>query len=615
MIHLDGFNHSRYPEELPEDGASLLCRGIASDSASKSCVALGREWLDTCLNKHEQCKALSNAEEILPTRVIDVGNENQHPKLITTNGKSGNWVALSYCWGGNSDFVLNINTMAGFQEGIPVEEFPGTLRDAIIITRNLGIKYIWIDALCIQQDSKEDWAREAAKMREVYSGAVLTVTASSAPSTSSGIFSPRVSKNARVTLEWKTSSGEGKRRIINVYLRPGSELWDHKLQGSRLTTRGWTLQEGLLAPRTLSYGEQQMIWECSQYQTDEGGRTTSATEDYRAKGFIQRLMKKLPAAKIPKSKSILSRLMSRQPEPDEWWKEHSIANPYDQWYNILDVFAARSLTVDTDALPAMAGIARAFQGLLKDEYCAGLWKKDILCSLFWARSPRFPEDRTTARFDPARASNYLAPSWSWASIPGKQLSMGGNWKIRNDIPDAISVAKIISVNTTPANDDPFGQLVGGELVIKGRFCVLENVPPVYSTSEEFPALNFPEPSSCASYSFQKQIYHSLLQINVMVYEFYQQHEPHPDQHFGAIEIIRWEKDPASHVPGMDFLILESTGREEGEYKRVSQIGIRKHRIPDKKAVTTEQYEGTVLETKAYEEVISGNWKKRTIKIV
>lgn len=510
---------------------------------------------------------------------------------------------------------MNKDTISGFQEGISVDEFPGTLRDAIIITRNLGIKYIWIDALCIQQDSKEDWAREAAKMREVYSGAILTVTASNAPSTSSGIFSPRVSKNARVPLEWKTPSSGEEKRIINVYLRPGSELWDHKLQGSRLTTRGWTLQEGLLAPRTLSYGEQQMIWECPQYQADEGGRTTSATEDYRAKGFIQRLMKQLPPAKPPILKSILSRLMSRQPELDEWWKEHSIANPYDQWYDILDAFAARSLTVDTDALPAMAGIARAFQGLLKDEYCAGLWKKDILCSLFWARSPRYPEDRYATRFDPARASNYLAPSWSWASIPGKQTSMSGNWKVRKEIPNAIGVAKIISVITTPANEDPFGQLLGGELVIKGRFCILENVPPAYSTNDEFPTPKFPEPSSSANYSFQKLIYNNLLHVNVMVYEFFQQHEPHPGQNFGVIEILRWEKEPASYVPGMDFLVLESTGREEGEYKRIGQMGIRKHKIPDKEAVTAEQYDGTVLENKAYDEVVSGNWKKRTIKIV
>ncbi|CAG8951369.1 hypothetical protein HYFRA_00007281 [Hymenoscyphus fraxineus] len=263
-------------DEMPEDGPSVLCTAISADSASESCVALGRNWLDICLEKHEKCRGLPNTDGTLPTRVIDVGDKTQHPRLITTNSKNGTFIALSYCWGGASDFVLNDDTMPSLTQGVSIHEFPATLRDAVIITRNLGIQYIWIDALCIKQDSKEDWAREAAKMREVYSGAILTVTASNAPSTTSGIFSSRANEE---------------RGPINVYLRPGSELWDHKLQGSRPTTRGWTLQEALLAPRTLSYGEQQMIWECPQYQADEGGRVTSSTEDYRSKGLFQEFQK------------------------------------------------------------------------------------------------------------------------------------------------------------------------------------------------------------------------------------------------------------------------------------------------------------------------------------
>lgn len=85
-------------------------------------------------------------------------------------------------------------------------------------------------------------------------------------------------------LEWKSSTSS--RRPSHVYLRSGFELWDHSLQSSPLMTRGWTLQEGLLAPGTLSYGAQQMIWECSQYQSDEGGRITKSTEDYRSKGLF-----------------------------------------------------------------------------------------------------------------------------------------------------------------------------------------------------------------------------------------------------------------------------------------------------------------------------------------
>lgn len=102
--------------------------------------------------------------------------------------------------------------------------------------------------MCIKQDSAEDWAKEAAKMREVYSGAILTVVAANSPSTSSGIFSPRSFDGSKAVLEWRAAADSG-RPTSKVYLRSGSELWDHTLQSSPLMNRGWTLQEGLLARR------------------------------------------------------------------------------------------------------------------------------------------------------------------------------------------------------------------------------------------------------------------------------------------------------------------------------------------------------------------------------
>jgi len=138
----------------------------------------------------------------MPTRVIDVGDENTPPKLITTQGRIDTWIALSYCWGGDSKFIHNDGTVSSLEAGIPLKDYPPTLRDAIIITRALSINYIWIDALCIKQDSPQDWAAEAAKMREVYSGAILTISAANSPSTHSGIFSKRTAGFSDNGLEW-----------------------------------------------------------------------------------------------------------------------------------------------------------------------------------------------------------------------------------------------------------------------------------------------------------------------------------------------------------------------------------------------------------------------------
>jgi hypothetical protein len=410
-------------------------------------------------------------------------------------------------------------------------------------------------------------------------------------------------------LEWKGSTSS-RRPTSNVYLRSGFELWDHTLQSSPLMTRGWTLQEGLLAPRTLSYGAQQMIWECSECQADEGGRITKATEDYRSKGFIQHLIRSGRKEIIKPQESFLKRLSLRSNKPEKWWRSYSIEDPYDKWYDIVAQFMGRSLTKDYDVLPALSGLARVFQHVLNDVYCAGLWKREILCSLMWNRSPRYPADLST-RFDLARPSDYLAPSWSWASILGKQSAMNTNWKIRDALPvSALSVAKIINVHTVPKGADPFGQVRGGELVLRTRFCKLENVPPVYTEEHEFH-----DETPATESVFQRAIYTRMRVVDTIIYEIFQQHAPCPNQEFGVLEIVRWDKAPGSNVPGMDFLLVESTGREDGEYRRIGQLGLRKYPTPVEGEVTGELYLGIIEENDAYDEVIRAKWKKRTVTIV
>jgi hypothetical protein len=579
---------------------------VYSDSASKECISVAEEWLRTCLHEHKECSPLRAHASPLPTRVIDVGDENSYPRLVTSNGKIEPWIALSYCWGGDSQFVFNDRTMHDLHRGIPLNSFPATLRDAVVITRSLGIKYIWIDALCIKQDSAEDWVREAAKMREVYSGAILTIVAGNSPSTHSGIFSQR-KPGKRATLEWRDSTNS---RPNKVQLRPGSELWDHALSSSPLMSRGWTLQEGLLSPRTISYGAQQMIWECPCYQADESGRITQATEDYRSKGFIQNLIRIQDAEKT-KPQSFLEKLVVRSSKPEKWWKSYDIADPYDKWNDIAEQFMCRSLTKDFDALPALSGLARVFQHVLNDEYCAGLWKKDILSTLMWNRSPRYPADLST-RFDLARPSDYLAPSWSWTSILGKQSSMSNSWQTREALQvSAHSVTKIVSLRTFQKGEDPFGQVTGGELVLHTRFGKIENLPPIYSIEHEF---HNDTPKSVTGSAFQELVYTNMRVVDSMVYEFFQKHSPCENQEFGAVELVRWEKAPGSHVPGIDLLLVESTG-QGNSYRRIAQLSLRKSPVPHEDDVSADMYRGTLLENNAYDEVVKASWKKRTVTLV
>lgn len=245
---------------------------MSHHSDSDDCRATAMEWLQECLTNHPKCGPSKPFRR--PSRLINVGNKdgNELPRLELNGMPSTvSWAALSYCWGGDSQFTLRSDTFQDLKAGIPLAKWPATLRDAIKITQDLGLQYIWIDALCILQDSASDWRAEATRMRDVYSGAIITIIASESPSTNAGIYAPRPLS------PWSSCKLPFNRDTENhskVWLRPSFRSSVHVSYSDPLQTRGWTLQEGLLAPRTLSFRKDQMMWECSNYRLTESGHTT-----------------------------------------------------------------------------------------------------------------------------------------------------------------------------------------------------------------------------------------------------------------------------------------------------------------------------------------------------
>jgi Heterokaryon incompatibility protein (HET) len=119
----------------------------------------------------------------LPTRVIDVGPSDAsiEPRLIISKGRDGAYIALSHRWGAPDLSKPQLTTTAAnlpaMIEKIPLESMPLNYKDAVITTRKLSFRYLWIDSLCIIQDSMQDWEAESAKMGEVYQNAQLTIAA------------------------------------------------------------------------------------------------------------------------------------------------------------------------------------------------------------------------------------------------------------------------------------------------------------------------------------------------------------------------------------------------------------------------------------------------------
>jgi hypothetical protein len=149
-------------------------------------AVLARKFVAECILNHSHC---SYQVGQLPTRVIRDGSANKEPHLHISGGEYDKYVTLSDCWGGVNPFTTTIRTLRQRMQNIRSSELPKTFQDAVIITRSLGVAYLWIDSLCILQDDTEDWSKEAARMKDVYTNCYAMISADNS-STRTAVASP-----------------------------------------------------------------------------------------------------------------------------------------------------------------------------------------------------------------------------------------------------------------------------------------------------------------------------------------------------------------------------------------------------------------------------------------
>jgi len=590
-----------FPGRVPDGFEVLLGRKVESDPASESSLAIAEKWLTECVTTHQTCGRMASKERPLPTRIIDVGSNNpeQDPHLVVTGGMHGSWAALSYCWGGDSDFILKSNSLDEMCKGFRLESFPKTLRDAILVTRKLGIQYIWIDALCIMQDSAEDWAVEAARMGNVYGGAIITISAANSPSTSFGMLHDRPIPVDICEVQWKENSSP---QCESVFLRSGFHFSDSTMKKNPLNTRGWTLQESLLSPRTLSYGLQQMAWECQERKIDESGRPVAPGDNYRSKRFMQALAVG-KSNFLERSMRGLTRL-SLDVMPFGWtmvpisW-EFKYQSTYSRWFAITKEFSTRNLTVPTDVLPAFSGLARAFERVLKDQYCAGLWKKDLIRSLLWSRES-ISRKATPAHQRNEKLPNYRVPSWNWASIQGGIISNSDAEEQLDRYLNIVETAKILEVCTTPRFEDPFGQTKDGYLVLRAPLCFIKDLHP--KGQDRIGATD----------SILESFIHGQSSVRSFQSEFDQQHRRHPGQRSVVVRIARSMTEVKSllrkkdiQCPQVRLMILETTGQHDDEYRRVGLLRVN----------VTSLSEPDDIEPRLIKEMDDARWEWKEVRII
>ncbi|KAF5497576.1 hypothetical protein CGCS363_v008712 [Colletotrichum siamense] len=417
----------------------------------------------SCDDKHSLCKVQST---FIPTRLLKLhtsGGVRSFRLALREEIEPGSkYLALSHCWGDKSwdlDLTLRASTLTELSRGKPLSCLPRTFKDAFVALERLGLQYIWIDRLCIFQDSEADWSQESSSMHQVFKSAFLCIAALGAENDEGGLYFQRVPKDIKPTVIDLSLFGTPDSYVNEweIFL-----LHQKSLDHATLCKRAWILQERVLSPRTIYWGKQQVLWEChemhcseSQPDADWFGASWTRQEDLQSRG---------PSNHQPAFKY----LMPQWPgSPSRGPELH-----YRQWRELLGYYTKCQLTKSRDKLVAISAIAketRSFLGALGEEtrYLAGIWEAELPEALAWRVHP----DSICGR----RPVDYRAPSWSWAAVDGEIMGC-----IKP--PDGNSLAEVMSAETTPLTDDETGQVTEGAITLQA-IVLPATVDDVYSCPE------------------------------------------------------------------------------------------------------------------------------------
>jgi len=449
---------------------------IYKESKGRKRVRRARSWIQQCHDDHYLCKP-HRWLQFSPTRLIDI----KASRLIETrqlDGSAVNYVAFTHCWGPTMPEagMTRLENLDNHKHSLSLSMLPKSYRDAILVAKGLSIQYIWIDSLCIIQNSLEDWEFESAQMGLVYSHAWCTIASSSARSCHEGMHLKRKEKEASCGF----MAQDSQHRQMQVRLFETQTTWESFYQSNPLNKRGWTFQERELSPRVLHFSEDQMWWECRTVRKQEdkppepiprsrrrqrriekaaarenvrnavvytNGSAAHINQAMQLRCLDNMLQLPIPTANI----SILQKLILTEAR-------------YNTWHSVIEDYSTRTFSRITDRFPALSGLASEIQATHGGEYVAGMWQDDLLRSLLWRRVPQSAGSHTDTR----RPPDYRAPSWSWASI-----DIAVNYDLvtlhRSQIDKtAPTTAHISDVNLVPKGSDPKGQLRDGSIRMRGK---------------------------------------------------------------------------------------------------------------------------------------------------
>lgn len=375
-----------------------------------------KRWVQDCLTNHEKCNRRpqeSINRSSRPRRILGLADNRVVLCLSEEIQEPFNYLTLSHMWGAfpEKQLRLVLSRVEEMQVQVHEDEMPEIYKTAIKLTRDLGYQYLWIDSLCIIQDSEDDWVSEAANMAEIYSHGICNLSFLIPPEAGNGqlwsdprAYSPCILRPA---------SSPQDTLIIRPYpppdfasdRHPEASLYWNWLDSSQwpLFSRAWAFQEQFLCRRTIYYRHHHLAWECAAEFSDETLGWIPRPEKSRNSKYREQISEVL----FKDETAIFAFEFERLPQ-------HGSRESSDIWLNLVLEYRARHLTFREDRVMALAGVARRFSSVHRLRYLAGMYLQHMPYSLLWRIS-----EIASLKVEPAMLERPMPnlPSWSWFSVP------------------------------------------------------------------------------------------------------------------------------------------------------------------------------------------------------
>lgn len=380
---------------------------------------------------------------------------------MRTSSTRPEYVALSYCWGSTQHSALT--TSQNFAErlkGLSEKSLPKTIRDAILMTRELGIRYLWVDALCIIQPTdgnSSDWDIESLCMGTYYQNAILTFAAAMGSDSSDGLWREKIVLQSGGLTPGSYSSTfrsiftmQNRKEQKPMRATKRDSNWRKDVQRSTLRGRGWALQELILSLRVVYWTPDGMYWDCCSSIASESKPDTLSFNEYDQLDPVREMRLHFARARH---------------------RQHN-ADVLDRWYGIVAHYSCMQLSYASDTLPAISGIAKAVQGstpLAAMEYAAGIWVNSQDPQLSWYDLAwRIAPSSIASHAPKTSESSYIAPSWSWASA-GAPIICPDRGRQQNSPNRGTADVhfKILDIKLRLSGEDTMGQLRSGIMYLRG----------------------------------------------------------------------------------------------------------------------------------------------------